>query len=150
MKIIKMLLPFFLLLISAPGFAVTASITKTATPSVVIVTTGGVGLSTFFTSYSDFPSGTAFKPKSLLGIDWQTTSYPNNPNELVELCYFLPYTANPVRCDRITRNSSGTDIGFNQQTFGLGVEVMIRHSTNGGPQPAYPAGRDTVTFRYSY
>jgi len=40
------------------------------------------------------------------------------------------------------------------QSYRIGDRVIpvlrIRHFANGGPQPAYPAGQDTVTFRYSY
>lgn len=151
MKIMKMLLPLTFLLISAPSFATNASLTKTATPSVIVVTTGGgVGLATFFTSSADFPGTLLTKTKTLLGIDWQTTLYPNNPNETVQLCYFLPYTGNPVGCVPITKNSSGTVSNFNNQVFGLGTEVTIRHTVTGGPAPAIPSSHDTVTFRYSY
>lgn len=150
MKFKKKLLPLALLLISAPSFAVDAQITKSASPGVVIVTNGGVGQAAVFASSSDFPAGTLSKTKTLLGIDWQTTWYPNNPGETVQLCYYRPYSATAVGCVPIIRNASGTVTNFNNQPFGAGVEVMIRHSLNGGPQPASPAGRDTVTFRYRY
>lgn len=153
MKFMKLAIPAALLMFAASEAtlaATTASFTKTAAPRVVLVTTGGVGSAAFFASSTDFPAGTLSKPKTLLGINWQTTLYPNNPNESVDLCYFRPYAGTPVACVPINRNSSGTALNFNNEPFGLGVEVMIRHWTNGGPQPAYPAGRDTVTITYSY
>lgn len=38
----------------------------------------------------------------------------------------------------------------NGQSFGNGARVIIRHRVQGGQQPGYPAGSDTVTYRYSY
>lgn len=149
-NITKRLLPLLFVLASAPSFAINASITKTGKPPIVAVSTGGSGSTRLYISSSDFPAGTLSMSKTLLGIDWTTTSYPSSPNETVQLCYYRPYTANPVACHAITRNSTGTDIGFNNQTFAPGVEVEIRHTINGGPQPTSPAGTDSVTFRYSY
>lgn len=152
MKFMKLAIPAALLMIASSGtaLAVNGSIAKTASPGVVVVTTGGVGTAYFNVLSANFPSGTLSKTKTLQGIDWTTTSYPNNPGETVELCYYRPYTANPVACHPIGRNSSGTDTGFNTQSFGAGSQVTIRHSMNGGPQPASPAGKDSVTIRYSY
>ena len=99
---------------------------------------------------SDFPSGTGNKTKTLQGIDWSTTSYPNNTGETVELCYYRPYNSNPVSCTAILPNSSGTLTTYNGQSFGNGARVIIRHRVQGGQQPGYPAGSDTVTYRYSY
>jgi len=149
-KTIKILLPLIFVLISTPSFAVNGTIAKTAAPGVVVVTTGGVGTAYFNVLSADFPSGALSKTKTLQGVDWTTTSYPNHPLERVELCYYRPYTANPVACRPIAPNSSGTEPGFNNQTFGAGSQVTIRHWMNGGPQPASPAGRDSVTIRYSY
>ena len=150
MKFMKILLPLVFVLASAPSFAVDAAITKTASPGVIIVTNGGTGLAQFNILSANFPSGTLSKTKTLLGIDWQTTLYPNNPGETVQLCYYRPYSSTEVGCTTILRNSSGTVSNFNTQPFGPGAKVIIRHLANGGPQPAYPAGQDTVTFRYSY
>lgn len=90
------------------------------------------------------------RPKTLQGIDWSTTSYPNNTGETVELCYYRPYNSNPVSCTAILPNSSGTLTTYNGQSFGNGARVIIRHRVQGGQQPGYPAGSDTVTYRYSY
>jgi hypothetical protein len=150
MKFMKILLSLIFLVISAPSFATNASFTKTATPGVIIITNGGTGLATFFASSTDFPSGALTKPKTLLGIDYTTTLYPNNQPENVKLCYYRPYTGTYVGCVVILPNSSGTITTFNNQLFDVGTEVVIFHSLVGGPQPASPAGKDTVTFRYSY
>ena len=136
MKFMKILLPLVFVLASAPSFAVDAAITKTASPGVIIVTNGGTGLAQFNILSANFPSGTLSKTKTLLGIDWQTTLYPNNPGETVQLCYYRPYSSTEVGCTTILRNSSGTVSNFNTQPFGPGAKVIIRH--------------DTVTFRYSY
>ena len=85
MKFMKILLPLVFVLASAPSFAVDAAITKTASPGVIIVTNGGTGLAQFNILSANFPSGTLSKTKTLLGIDWQTTLYPNNPGETVQL-----------------------------------------------------------------
>ena len=150
MKFMKALLPLVIVLASAPSFAVDAVITKTASPGVIVVTNGGTGLAQFGLLSAYFPSGTSLKTKTLLGIDWRTTQYPNNPAETVQLCYHRPYSSTAVGCTVIARNASGTTSVFNSQLFGPGARVIIRHFANGGPQPAYPAGQDTVTFRYRY
>lgn len=150
MKSIKGLLPFIFLLASVPSFAVTAQITKSATPSAVIVTIAGSGSAYFGLLSADFSSVARSATKTLQGIDWTTTSYPSNSTETVQLCYYRPYIGTPVDCHQITPNSSGTDNLFNNQQFGVGAEVEIRHLFNGGPAPAYPAGKDSVTIRYSY
>lgn len=135
---------------SSYSYAIDATITKTVTPNVIIVVTGGTGLAQFNLLSGDFPSGTLSKPKTLQGIDWNTTLYPNNTGETVELCYYRPYASTPVGCTNILPNASGTVTAYNNQTFGPGAKVIIRHQVQGGQQPGYPAGSDTVTFRYSY
>ncbi|MNF93099.1 hypothetical protein D3C84_757630 [compost metagenome] len=110
----------------------------------------GTGLAQFPLLSTDFPSGTRSLTKTLQGIDWSTTSYPNNTGETVELCYYRPYSSNPVSCTGILPNSSGTLTNYNGQSFGNGAKVIIRHRVQGGQQPGYPAANDTVTFRYSY
>lgn len=149
----KTLLTLALFSIATQGFAATtASITKTASPPVVIVTTGGgTGISFFNVLSADFPSGTLSKPKTLLGIDWKTTYYPNN-TETIQLCYYKPYQSTAAGCvNPIAPNSLGTITTFNAQQFGAGASVRIIHTVT-GPQPAYPVaqGKDSVTFRYSY
>jgi len=99
---------------------------------------------------SDFPSGTLNKKKTLREIEWNSTCYPNNTGETVELCYHRPYTTVPVGCIKINPNSSGRTNAFNNQPFGLGTDVFIRHHIQGGQFPGAPAGKDSVTFYYSY
>lgn len=147
----KLLAIFPLVLASSYSHAVDDFITKTVTPDVIIVVSNGSGLAQFGLNSGDFPSGTGTKTKTLKGIDWSTTSYPNNNNESVELCYYRPYSSvTPVDCVPISQNSSGTVNNFNYQNFGPGAKVIIRHRVQGGQQPGYPAGSDSVTFRYSY
>lgn len=151
MKFMKTLLPLVLVLASASSFAVDAAITKTASPGVIVVTNGGTGLAQFGLLSAYFPTGTSLKTKTLRSINWQTTFYPNHPNETVELCYYRPYSSTAVGCVPINPpHSSGIVNNFNSQPFGPGARVIIRHYVNGGPQPASPAGLDTVTFNYSY
>lgn len=146
----KKLLALFLILASSYSYATDATITKTVKPDNIIVVNNGTGLAQFGLLSTDFPSGTGNMTKTLQGIDWNTTYYPNNTGETVELCYYRPYNSNPVSCTDILPNSSGTLTTYNSQTFGNGAKVIIRHRVQGGQQPGYPAGTDTVTFRYSY
>jgi hypothetical protein len=145
----KRLLALALALVSSYSYAVDAYITKVDAPDNVVVVPG-TGLAQFSLITSNFPSGTGLKTKTLQGIDWSTTSYPNN-TEWVELCYYRPYNNTaPVGCEVISASSSGTVNTFNSQSFGPGASVIIRHHVLSGQKPAYPAGTDTVTFRYSY
>lgn len=139
-----------LLLASSYSYAIDATITLTAKPSNIIVTTPGSGMAHFSLISSNFPSGTGLKTKTLQGIDWSTTSYPNNTGEQVELCYWRPYNSTNQTCVPILPNSSGTVTVFNNESFGPGAGVLIRHTVTGGQAPGYPAGSDTVTYRYSY
>lgn len=150
-KMKKLLVALPLVLASSYSYAVDAVITKTVKPDNIIVVNGGAGLAQFGLSSTDFPSGTGTKTKSLKKIDYSTTNYPNNTDETVELCYYRPYSSvTPVGCKPISPNSTGTVTDFNSQSFGPGAKVIIRHRVQGGQQPGYPAGKDTVTIHYSY
>lgn len=151
LTISKILLSSLFVLASAQSFAINAQITKSKTPPVITVTTGGAQASSRFPLVSsDFPAGTSSLKKTILGIDWTATSYSTALGETVELCYYRAYTATPIACHPIVKNSSGTDTGFNSEAFGLGVQIDIRHKITGGPQPSSPAGPDSITIRYSY
>ncbi|WP_124356216.1 hypothetical protein [Pseudomonas synxantha] len=125
-------------------------ISKTVTPTVInVISIGGTGLAIFSLSPSDFPAGSFGVPKQLLGIDWNTTSYPENIKESVELCYSRPYNTAQRTCVPIWPGSSGTSTDFNDQPFGQGAGVTIKHHVlGGGARLGYPAGSDTVTVRY--
>jgi hypothetical protein len=104
-----------------------------------------------FTALSgDFPSGTSLLTKTLVGIDYVATSYPNNTGEEVKLCYHKPDNANPYGCTKIQPNSSSTINTYNNVDFGPGAKIIIHHELKGGTQPGRPAGQDTVTFRFTY
>ncbi|GAA0565070.1 hypothetical protein ACFQH5_01810 [Halomonas salifodinae] len=137
--------------ISTTALATDDTITKTASPgSMLVLSNGGVSLSQFGLTSSDFPSGTGTKTKTLTGIDWQTTWYPEAIGETLELCYFRPYSSTEVGCRPIPPNSSGTINDFNNQRFGNGAKVIIYHRAEDGSRVLQPAGQDTVTYHYSY
>ena len=127
------LLALSLILASSYGYAIDATITKTDSPDIIIVVNNGTGLAQFGLISSDFPSGTGNKTKTLQGIDWSTTSYPNNTGETVELCYYRPYNSNPVSCTAILPNSSGTLTTYNGQSFGNGARVINSPPCAGRP-----------------
>jgi hypothetical protein len=136
-------------------FAAEHSIPKTTAPGAILILSNsdvdpGVGFATFSVLYPDIPEGTLLDPKQLLEIRWNTTYYPQTLSEIVELCYFRPFSSQRS-CERVTPNSSGTSMFFNDQPFGHGSKVEIRHTVLGGVRPyARPAGADSVTFRYRY
>jgi len=138
-------------IVSTTALATDATITKTASPGTMLVlSNGGVSMSQFGLISSDFPSGTGTKTKTLSGIEWQTTWYPEAIKETLELCYFRPYSSAEVGCKEIQPNSSGTINDFNNQRFGNGAKVIIYHEAEDGSRILYPAGQDVVTYRYSY
>lgn len=125
-------------------------ISKTVTPTIInVISIGGTGLAIFGLSPSDFPAGSFGVPKQLLGIDWSTTSYPENIKESVELCYSPPYNTAQQTCVPIWPGSSGTLTVFNDQPFGQGASLTIKHHVlGGGARLGYPIGSDAVTVRY--
>ena len=125
-------------------------ISKTVTPSVInVISIGGTGLAVFYLSHAYFPAGSFGVPKQLLGIDWSTTSYPENIKESVELCYSQPYNGAQQTCVPIWPGTSGTLTNFNDQRFGQGARITIKHHVlGGGARVGYPAGSDAVTVRY--
>ncbi|TFF13448.1 hypothetical protein EXW72_01055 [Pseudomonas sp. BCA14] len=140
---------------SEDTFASEWSISKTMTPGSVLVLSNSTidpatGFSVFYIISADIPAGTLIDPKQLLEIQWKTTYYPQSTQEDVHLCYSRPYSSQE-NCERIYPNSSGTLSTFNDQAFGNGSRVKIKHSVLGGTPPLNrPAGVDSVTFRYRY
>nr|WP_314568862.1 hypothetical protein [uncultured Pseudomonas sp.] len=128
------------------------TLTKTVKPDVInVLSIGGSGLAQFGVTAADLPEGTIATPKKLKGIDWRTTYYPQNINETIELCYYLPFTGAALGCRKITPNSQGTLSDFNGERFGHGSRIIIRHSVEaGGARLGYPATTDSVSIRYSY
>lgn len=145
----KKWLPFVLILAAASSFAANDQFTKSEVPRNIILA-GFTGSSRINVLVQDFPVGVRNKKKNLLGLDYQTTFYPNNTGETVELCYYPPYASTQIGCVDIAPSSSGTVNAFNSQTFNDGVQVEIRHKVTGGTFPGLPATYNTVTFRYSY
>lgn len=137
--------------IAISAHATDGSITKSVSPgSMLVLSNGGVRMSQFGLISSDFPSGTLPNRKTLTGIEWQTTWYPQGEGETLELCYLTPYSSTEVGCSTIQPNSSGTVNDFNNQRFDNGAKVIIYHRVNGGSGVIQPAGQDVVTFRYTY
>lgn len=149
----------FLALLGGVGhgsaFAAEAVITKSMAPGPILILSNSndepsVGFSRFNVSPSDISGEVNLKQKQLLSIQWSTTYYPQTLSDKVELCYYRPYSSERS-CEPIRPNSSGSIEGFNDQLFGRGSTVEIRHRVLGGMRPyARPAGVDSVTFRYRY
>lgn len=131
------------------------SIPKEQAPTAVLILSNsdvdpGVGLAIFTLLIPDIPTEIFTVPKQLLEISWRTTYYPQTLGEEVQLCYDRPYSSDN-NCRRIYPNSSGTLMDFNDQPFGHGSRVTIKHKVLGGMRPyARPAGVDSVTFKYRY
>lgn len=137
------------------AFAAENFIAKEQAPGAVLILSNSnvepsIGFSSFTILAADIPAGTFNDPKQLLEIIWNTTYYPQTLGEGVQLCYFRPYSSES-NCRTIYPNSSGIMTDFNDQSFGHGAKVTIRHKVLGGTPPyARPAGVDSVTFRYRY
>lgn len=126
-------------------------ITKQAAPSQVLIldSTGeGTGTSRHSLLSMDFPKGTLSKMKTLKAIEWRTTYFPRNTGEDVKLCYMRPYSIKEVGCVKIAPNASGTVSSFNNERFGNGATVNIRHTVSGGDKFGRAAGKDVVIFHY--
>lgn len=137
------------------SFAADGVVSKTIAPGQVLILSNAnvspsVGFSRFSILAQDIPAEARLVPRQLLGIRWSTTYYPGTLNERVELCYYRPFSSDRD-CREIRPNSSGELTGFNDQPFGHGSIVDIRHHVLGGSPPyARPAGVDSVTYRYRY
>ena len=133
------------------GSAYAASISLSKRPSNInVLSEGGVGVATLGIVSSDFPSGKSGGLKKLLGIEWTTTSYPQNIDEQVQLCYYRPYNTSQQTCEWIRPNSFGNTPKFNDQRFGNGAGVIIYHKVSGGgARIGYPSGNDSVVFHYA-
>ncbi|WP_248749265.1 hypothetical protein [Pseudomonas sp. MWU15-20650] len=128
------------------------TVTKVLKPdNIVVLSNGGVGLAQFYLLSTDFQPGTLTHPWKLQGIDWNTTSYLQSVGERVQLCFYPPFNSvTPVGCDDIQPNSSGTVSTFNDERFGNGTKVIIRHTITGSREPvSRPAGNDTLIFRFN-
>lgn len=149
------LIAVFTLFENNSAFAVEGVVTKTAAPDPVLIlsnsnTEPSIGFARFSILGPDIPAEARLVPRKLLGIRWSTTYYPQTLNETVELCYYRPFSSQR-ECRPIQPNSSDELTFFNDQPFGHGSIVDIRHSVLGGERPyARPAGVDSVTFRYRY
>lgn len=133
------------------GSVYAASISLSKRPSNInVVSEGGTGVATLGIVSSDFPPGKSGGIKQLLGIGWSTTSYPQNVNEQVKLCYYRPFNTAQQTCEWIRPHSTGTTSMFNDQKFGNGAGVIIYHQVQGGgARIGYPAGNDSVVFYYA-
>lgn len=140
---------------NGPAFAAEGVITKSAAPGPVLILSNSnvepsVGYSRFNVTPFDISGEVSLMPKQLLEIRWSTTYYPQTLNDNVELCYYRPYSAERS-CEPIQPNSSGVVMRFNDQPFGRGSIVDIRHRVLGGTPPyARAAGVDSVRIKYRY
>ncbi|MDO5103826.1 MAG: hypothetical protein Q4D91_13195 [Lautropia sp.] len=126
-------------------------IKKEAAPSQVLIlnsTKQGMGTSRHSLQSINFPKGTLSRMKTLKAIEWKTTYFPRNTGEKVQLCYMRPYSTKEVGCAEIAPNGSGAVYSFNNERFGNGATVNIRHYVSGGDKHGRAAGKDVVIFHY--
>lgn len=147
----KKMIAFALVLVSVNSVAAEKFLAKSATPSRIVVAKAGVGLAQFSVMSQDFPRPHVFlAAKKLKSISWETTYFPDNLNEVVEICYFQALSTKPDHCEEIQKNSSGATEEFNSFIFDRHVRVIIRHSVKGGKNNGTPAGVDKIVMHYSY
>ena len=139
-----------LALLSANSFAADNYISKSAEPSRIVVAKAGIALSQFAMMSFDFPSDHRFALKQLKGISWRTTYYPENMNEMVQICYTKPGSYNYDDCKDISPNSSGEMNEFNNYSFDKYARITFRHMVKGGRDQGAPAGEDSIVVHYSY
>lgn len=136
-------------LLSFNVFAADEHFIKTAKPPHIVVAKDGSAMSQFFVSSSDFSKrGQLLAKKTLTGIEWRTTYYPDNLFEEVEICYSQPGRIDPDLCRPITPNASGRISDFNSFKFDMHARITIRHSVKGGRDSGRSAGEDTVVINY--
>lgn len=116
----------------------------------VVIGWDGLATSRFSISTREFPGAMLTKPKKLESIRWETTHFPDNTGETVEICYLQPGRIDPDHCVDIRPNSSGEVYGFNSFKFDWHTAVWIRHRTTGGKNSGAPADLDKIVFNYSY
>ncbi|WP_295471416.1 hypothetical protein [uncultured Pseudomonas sp.] len=126
------------------------SITKVSKPGQVNIVKDGVGLAFFNLRFGDFPKASIGKEKHLKKIEWHTTSYPDNAQEHVELCYYPHGSLKQEHCTPINPGSTGETDLFNIYKFESYSYAVIKHRINGGSQPGRASDQDRVTFYYSY
>ena len=147
----KKVIALALILVSANGFAADQSLSKTATPPRIVVAKDGSAMAQFWVHSRDFSApGMLLAKKRLTSIEWQTTYYPDNLNEEVQICYTEPGRIDPALCRVIDKNSSGSTEVFNQLNFDKHARITIRHSVKGGRNSGAPAGSDSVIINYSF
>jgi hypothetical protein len=119
-------------------------------PPRIVIASDGIATSRFFISTREFPGAMLAKPKKLENIHWQTTHFPDNTDETVEICYLQPGRNDPDHCVPIHKNSAGDVDNFNSFKFDWHTEVWIRHMTKGGKNSGASAGKDKIVINYSY
>ncbi len=146
----KKIIAITLVTLSANTFAAEGVITKSKVPDRIVVAKAGVGLAQFSMMTMDFPKNQRYLPKKLESINWTTTSYPDNTGEVVQICYTQPANSGYDRCYDISQSPSGSTDAFNHYGFDRFARITIKHLVSGGKNQGAPAGRDSITVRYSY
>lgn len=146
----KTLFAVALAFVAVNGFAAEGSITKSVKPPRVNIGWDGIATSRFFISTREFPGAMLAAPKKLKSIQWETTHFPDNTGEEVDICYLQPGRIDPDDCVVVHPNSSGVVEEFNSLKFDWHTEVWIRHKTTGGKNSGASAGMDKIVINYSY
>lgn len=140
----KRLLPAALLFVSVAGVAGEFSYTKSVMPPSIIKPGSGTATSMHTMPFQGYPRG-AYGISRLASVSWNTTFFPTNTGETVELCV---QTWRVIDCRPIAPNAAG-NTPFNVP-FEISTQVLVRHSTTHGPRGSRPAGRNTVTLHFKY
>jgi len=139
---------------SSQAIANDYSVTKVEQPHRMLVLSSIGGLSEeLFSVLSRDVRHIPFRERegTITSVDYVSASYSDSPFETAELCFYRAYNTNPLMCEEITPNSTGTVNAFNGQLFRNGVKASIVHRVEAtGTLHYLEANREqTVTFNYT-
>lgn len=148
----KIIITLALLAFSVNGFSAEKIFAKSVKPPRVVTAKAGYATSRFSFLSTDFrePRELFNADKKITSVYWQSTYFPENLNERVQICYLQPYRVDPDHCIDIEPNSSGITEEFNSFRFGMGAAITIQHRVSGGKNSSYAAGKDAIVVNYSY
>jgi len=143
----RTLLSAVLLFVSVAGVAAEKTVTKSAVP--YSIARGIAGHSMFSVMSADL-WGTGRGNPRLTSVQWNTTGFPDSVREAVSICYRRPGSIKDLGCKVIAPNSFGTIYDYNSERFAAGATIIIRHKADYSQTVSKPAGRDSVTFNFTY
>ncbi|NOU49821.1 hypothetical protein HG263_04640 [Pseudoalteromonas sp. JBTF-M23] len=140
--------------LSGQALATDYSITKEKQPSRMLVLSSAGGLQSEYFSIlnmdlRDIPYGD--KTGTITGVSYVSAGFAQSSAETSEICFFRAYSNNPLMCEPIEPNSTGTVTAFNGQWFQAGVQVSIVHRVEATGSFHYlePNREESVTFHYT-